>query len=156
MITINVVCVGLLKEKYWVDAINEYKKRLSAFCNFNIYEVKEGLVAKTEGEILIAKKQESNYLSKYKKGYCIALEINGKQLSSEQFADKIKSLSNLGKSEITFFIGGSNGIEEEFSKSLDYQISFGKLTYPHQLMRVVLTEQIYRAFMIINNRSYHK
>lgn len=152
---VNIVCVGSLKEKYWVDAIKEYSKRLSAFCEFNIIEVKESKCEK-DGEIQQSKKQEAKSLEKYKKGYCIALEINGKNLSSEEFASFNKNLIVNGVSTISFFIGGSNGLDKEFSDGLDYKISFGKFTYPHQLMRVILAEQIYRSFMINSNRSYHK
>lgn len=155
MIKINVVCVGTIKEKYFKDAIEEYSKRLSSFCNFNIIEVKEGMIVKNQGDIDIVKKQEARLLEKYKRGYCFALEINGKQYDSVDFAHKIENVAN-NYSEITFFIGGSNGLDSSLSNSCEEKISFGKLTYPHQLMRVVLTEQIYRAFMIINNRSYHK
>ncbi len=155
MIKVNIVCVGTIKEKYFKDAIEEYSKRLSSFCNFNIIEVKEGMIVKNQADIDLVKKQEARLLEKYKKGYCFALEINGKQYDSVDFAHKIENLTNVS-SEITFFIGGSNGLDLLLSNSCDEKISFGKLTYPHQLMRVVLTEQIYRAFMIINNRSYHK
>ena len=156
MINIKIVCVGTLKESYWVSAIQEYSKRLKAFCAFNIIEVKESLEGKSEAEILKQKYQEAKLLEKHKSDYNIALEINGQQLASTEFAKKIEEISLKGNSSISFFIGGSNGLDKQFSDSLDYKMSFGKLTYPHQLMRVVLTEQIYRAFMIINNRSYHK
>lgn len=156
MIAINIVCVGTLKEKYWVSAIEEYSKRLKLFCNFKIIEVKESLEGKNENEILKQKNLESKLLEKYKSDYNIALEINGQQLSSTEFAKKIEDITIKGCSSISFFIGGSNGLDKQFSDSLDYKISFGKITYPHQLMRIILTEQIYRAFMILNNRSYHK
>ena len=156
MIEVNIVCVGSLKEKYWVEAINEYNKRLKVFCNLNIIEVKEGKTCQTPAEILETKKQEAKLLEKYKKGFTIALEINGENLSSEKFAKKIKDISVQGFSVITFFIGGSNGLDEEFSNGLNYKLSFGKNTFPHQLMRVILIEQIYRCFMINNNKPYHK
>ena len=113
------------------------------------------MVVKNQSDIDIVKMQEAKLLEKYKKGYCIALEIGGKQYSSVEFAHNLKNLSNI-TSEITFFIGGSNGLDKKLSDSCDEKISFGKMTYPHQLMRIILTEQIYRAFMINNNRSYHK
>lgn len=153
---VNIICVGNLKEKYWISAIEEYSKRLKLFCEFNIIEVKEFNEGKSSAEILNNKKQESKLLEKYKKGYTIGLEIKGELLSSEQFADKLKDIALQGNSTISFFIGGSNGLDKDFSNSLDYKISFGKCTYPHQLMRVILTEQIYRCFMINSNRSYHK
>lgn len=153
---VNIICVGNLKEKYWISAIEEYSKRLKLFCEFNIIEVKEFNEGKSSAEVLNNKKQESKLLEKYKKGYTIGLEIKGEQLSSEQLADKLKDITLQGNSTISFFIGGSNGLDKDFSNSLDYKISFGKCTYPHQLMRVILTEQIYRCFMINSNRSYHK
>lgn len=156
MININIVCVGNLKEKYWKDAIQEYQKRISRFADFNIIEVKESSYGSSHKEIEIAKKEEAEKLAKYKKGYLIALEVNGKNYTSESFAENINKIANNGNSTITFFIGGSHGLDAEFSKSLNEQMSFSKLTFPHQLVRVVLSEQIYRAFTILNNITYHK
>lgn len=153
---INIVCVGNLKEKYWIDAINEYKKRLSAFAKVNIIETKESRYLDSQQELLRAKREESENLAKYKKGYCFALEVGGKTYSSTAFSEKIKNLQINGISQITFFIGGSVGLDENFSKSCNEQISFSCFTMPHQLIRVVLIEQIYRAFMINANKTYHK
>jgi 23S rRNA (pseudouridine1915-N3)-methyltransferase len=156
MIGINIVCVGNLKEKYWVDAIKEYEKRLGAFAKVNIVEVKESEYGTSEKEILDAKKSEAERLSKHKKGYCVALEIGGKNFDSEQFASHIESLATTGNSTISFFIGGSFGLDKNFSDDCNEKLSFSKFTFPHQLMRVILLEQIYRAFTIINGKTYHK
>ena len=156
MITINIACVGNLKEKYWKDAIAEYQKRISAFAKINIFEVKESNYGTSEKQILLAKKEEAERLSKYKVGHTIALEIDGKSYSSETFAKNISDLMLQGSSTITFFIGGSFGLDKEFSSSLDEKLSFSKFTFPHQLMRVILLEQVYRAFTILNGKTYHK
>ena len=156
MISINVVCVGNLKEKYWKDAISEYQKRLSAFAKINVIEVKESVYGESEKEILLAKKEEAEKLSKYKQVYCVSLEINGKNYSSEGLAQHISDLMVSGNSCISFFIGGSFGLDKTFSDSLNEKLSFSNLTFPHQLMRVILLEQLYRAFTILNGKTYHK
>lgn len=154
---INIVCVGNLKETFFVNAVKEYQKRITAFSNINIIEVKESNLGKdSEGEILINKQKEALELEKYKSGYTIALEIDGKSFSSTELATKIQNIMINGNSKITFFIGGSNGLDKKFSDSLDFKLSFSKLTFPHQLMRVILLEQIYRSFTIINHKTYHK
>ncbi len=156
MITINIACVGTIKEQYFKDAIQEYSKRIGAFAKINIFEVKESEYFLSDAEIEIAKQKEAERLSKYKKGYCIALEINGKQFDSVEFSKHINNLALQGNSNITFFIGGSYGLDKQFSDSMNEKLSFSKFTFPHQLMRVVLVEQIYRALTIINNKTYHK
>ena len=156
MITINIVCVGNLKEKYWKEAISEYQKRISAFARINIIEVKESIYGTSENEILLAKKEEAEKLLKHKQGYCLALEIDGKEYDSESFAGHISKLMTLGNSTISFFIGGSFGLDKSFSNSLDERLSFSNFTFPHQLMRVILAEQIYRAFTILSGKTYHK
>ena len=150
---INIVCVGKIKENFFVDAINEYKKRLSRFCTFNIIEVDEdskqtNLLAKSEkeGKLLLAKCS----------GIIIALDGRGKMLSSEEIADFIEKKEVSGISEISFVIGGSNGLSDEALKKASLVLSFGKITFPHQLFRVVLSEQIYRAFTILKGLPYHK
>ncbi len=153
---INIVCVGHLKEAYWKGAVEEYKKRIGGFCKINVIETDDYDFGSSKGEILKEKKQEALNLKKYKKGYTIALEINGKTFTSEKFAEKLKDTFDNFNSCITFFIGGSNGLDEELSASCDMKLSFSSFTFPHQLMRVILLEQVYRAFMINNNRSYHK
>ena len=154
MMTINVACVGNLKEKYWKDAIDEYAKRIGTYAKFNVFEVKESDYGSSEKEILSAKKEEAEKLSKYKKGHCIALEIGGKNFDSVGFAKHIQEIANKD-STITFFIGGSFGLDDEFSKGME-QLSFSNFTFPHQLMRVILAEQTYRAFTILAGKTYHK
>ena len=154
---INIVCVGKIKEKYFTDAIKEYSKRLSRFCDFNIIEVDEYKNNKTSAEeINITIREEGKRLLDKAKGYLIAMDKGGKMLSSEDLATEIHDLTTYGNSEITFLIGGSNGLSSEVLSRVDKKISFGKVTYPHQLMRVILSEQIYRAFTIINGVPYHK
>ena len=147
MLTINIVCVGNLKEN---------EKRISAFAKINVIEVKESEYGTSEKQIELAKKEEATKLSKYAQGYTVALEIKGKTLTSEKFAENISNLMINGNSQISFFIGGSFGLDADFSNSLNQKISFSALTFPHQLMRVILLEQIYRAFTILNGKTYHK
>lgn len=156
MIKINLICIGDIKEKYLTDAINEYSKRISRFANLKVIELKEQ-VAKTNNnlDILNALKKDANEISKHIKGYPICLDINGEMISSEQFAKKIEK-TTLTNSEITFIIGASNGIHQEIKDICKEKISFSKMTFPHQLMRVIFLEQLYRAFTILNNISYHK
>ena len=153
----RIVCVGKLKEKYLKDGIDEYAKRLSRFCKFEIIEVNEELLSDTsqksinnvkiaEGERIIAKL----------KGYSIALDLKGKMLTSEELSAKLSSLKQSGISTITFVIGGSYGLSQQVLDKCDLSICFGAITYPHQLIRLVLTEQIYRAFMIEEGSAYHK
>lgn len=153
---INIVCTGYLKEQYFKDAVKEYQKRIGGFCQINVIEVKDIDYGDSEGNILKAKKVEAESLSRYKKGYCIALEVGGKSFTSEEFAGEIKTIFDTKNSTISFFIGGSNGLDKSFSDSLDMKLSFSSFTYPHQLMRVILLEQVYRALTIINHKKYHK
>lgn len=154
MVSINIVCVGNLKEKFWKEATDEYLKRISSFAKVNVIEVKESVYGSSE--IAKAKKDEANRLQKYKSSYNIALEINGKNFTSEGFAQNISNLMLCGVSSISFFIGGSYGLDILFSNSLNQKLSFSNFTFPHQLMRVILLEQIYRAFTILNGKTYHK
>ncbi len=156
MITINIVCVGNLKENYLKDAVKEYQKRICAFAKINVFEVKESDYGTSEKQIELAKKEEASKLIKYTQGYTIALEIKGKTFTSEEFAENISNLMINGISQISFFIGGSYGLDADFSSSLNQKISFSALTFPHQLMRVILLEQVYRAFTILNGKTYHK
>ena len=143
---IKIICVGKIKESFYRDAILEYLKRLSKYHKVEIVEVMDSNM-KQEKE-LILKKIDS-------KDYIVTLEIEGKQVSSLEFADMIdKTLMNYGN--ITFIIGGSDGLDEEIKKLSNYKLSFSKMTFPHQMFRVVLLEQIYRGFKIIHNESYHK
>lgn len=157
---ITIVCVGNLKEKYWTEAIKEYSKRLSKYCLFTICETKEQKAPEnaSEAENTAIKETEGKGLLKHikKEAYVIALEIKGKELTSEALAEKIETLAINGKSEIIFIIGGSIGLSEEVLARADFSMSFSRMTFPHQLMRVILAEQIYRSFRIIKNEPYHK
>lgn len=157
---ITVITVGKLKEKYLKEAVLEYSKRLGKYCRLEIIEVADEKTAegmsKAEEDIILEK--ESSRILKYIKedSYIITLEINGTQLSSEQFADKINTIGINGISHIIFIIGGSIGIGQAVLKKSDYSLSFSKMTFPHQLMRVILLEQIYRSYRIIYGEPYHK
>ena len=153
MIKLNIIAVGKLKEKFWADAIAEYRKRISRYAELNIIECPEGI---DEGNAEKLQKAEESGILKKLKGYVVLLAIDGEQLSSEGLATFIDKTSARGESEISFIIGGSRGVSNEIRKRADKAISFGKATYPHQLMRVILSEQLYRAMSIINNSSYHK
>lgn len=156
MININIVCVGNLKEKFWKDAVAEYSKRLGSFAKLNIFEVKESVYGSSAQQIEIAKREEAERLKKYAVGHTVALEIDGKSFDSEGLANHISKLTTNGTSTISFFIGGSYGLDKDFSDSLCEKLSFSSFTFPHQLMRVILLEQIYRTFTIINGKTYHK
>ena len=150
---IKIITVGSIKEKYLKDAIEEYTKRISKYTNIEIVEVKdEGLVEPQK-----AMELEGEKIKKYiqPRDYVITLEIEGKQLTSEEFAEKINNIY-LETSNITFIIGGSYGISPEIKNMSNFKLSFSKMTFPHQLFRVNLLEQIYRAYKINNNESYHK
>lgn len=156
---ISIICVGKLKEDYLKSAISEYSKRLSRFANFEIIEVPDQKIPDNAGEKLefqILQKEGDMILSKIKQNsYVIAMCVEGKLISSEELAGEIKNIS-MTNSNITFIIGGSLGLSDKVKKRADKRISFGKITLPHQLMRVVLSEQIYRAFKINANEAYHK
>ena len=157
---ITLITVGKIKEKYLRDAIAEYSKRLSRYCKLEIVEVADektpDQASETVEENIRAK--EGERILKYIKDdmYVITLEIDGRMLSSEEFAGKIESLGVQGKSSIAFVIGGSIGLGKEVLRRSDYTLSFSKMTFPHQLMRVILLEQVYRGYRIINGEPYHK
>ena len=157
---ISIICIGKLKEKYWVDAVAEYSKRISRFSDLEIVELKESRLpdkASVSDEEKVKIEEGKEILSEIKSGsFVITLEIKGKALSSEELAQKISDITLVGKSHITFVIGGSLGLSEDVSKRADFKLSFSKMTFPHQMMRVILLEQIYRAFKINNNETYHK
>lgn len=157
---ITVLAVGKLKEKYWKDAIEEYSKRLSRYCTFRITEVKESLLRANPSEAdeeAVKTAEGRELLSKIKSSdYVITLEIKGKALSSTELAERIEELGITGKSSVVFIIGGSLGLSEEVSRRADFKLSFSAMTFPHQMMRVILLEQIYRSFKIIKNEAYHK
>ena len=152
---INIITVGNLKENYWISAVNEYTKRLSKFCNVNITEIKEQNI--TDSNLISqALEKEAEEIIKKIKGYVIVLDIQGSLLSSNQLAQKIDEIMLNGNSTITFIIGSSFGLSDKVKEKADFKLSFSKLTFPHQLFRVMLLEQIYRAFAINNNIKYHK
>lgn len=157
---ISVIAVGKVKEKYWKDAIAEYEKRLSKYCKLEIIEVADEKTPDNASEALEEqiRKKEGDRILKYVKddAYIITLEIQGRKLSSEEFAEKIEWLGVQGKSHIIFVIGGSIGLGKEILAKSDYALSFSKMTFPHQLMRVILLEQVYRGFRIRNGEPYHK
>ena len=160
MTEIRIACVGKLKEEYWREAVREYAKRLSRFCALEVDEVKEELLPKNASE----KEEESVRVEEGKRlleripdgAYAILLDIRGKELSSEAFAEKMEELAASGKSRLVFVIGGSLGVSADVRKRADFRLSFSPMTFPHQLMRVVLLEQIYRTFKIRNHETYHK
>jgi 23S rRNA (pseudouridine1915-N3)-methyltransferase len=157
---VTIVCIGKLKEKYWTNAIEEYSKRLSRYCTLSIDELKEEKLpdnASTAEEEAVKIAEGKNILKRIKKeSYVTTLEIKGMQLSSEKLSEKISTLGLEGRSDLVFVIGGSLGLSEEVSQRADFKLSFSAMTFPHQMMRVILLEQIYRAFKIIKNESYHK
>lgn len=157
---ITVIAIGKLKERYWTDAVSEYSKRLGSYCALNIIELRESplranpsaadeeAVKIAEGEDVLSRIRPSDYV--------ITLEIKGKAMSSEQLASKIEALGIEGRSSIVFVIGGSLGLSPEVSRRADFKLSFSAMTFPHQMMRVILLEQIYRSFRIIKHEPYHK
>ena len=157
---ITVITVGKIKEKYLKDAIAEYSKRLSRYCKLEILEVADEKTPDGASEIVeenIREKEGERILKLIKEdAYVITLEISGKMLTSEELADRIETLGIQGKSHLVFVIGGSIGLGREVLRCSDYALSFSKMTFPHQLMRVILLEQIYRSYRIINGEPYHK
>lgn len=157
---ITIITVGKIKEKYLKDAIAEYTKRLSKYCKLEIIEVADEKTPDNASEVVehTIRSKEAERILKYVKddAFVVTLEINGKQLSSEELADKIDKLGVQGTSHIIFIIGGSIGLGEDVLKKSDFALSFSKMTFPHQLMRVILLEQVYRSYRIINGEPYHK
>lgn len=159
MLNINVVCVGKIKEKYLKEAMAEYAKRLSKYCHLEIMELAdEKLPSKLyNSSILQIKEKESKKITDAIKtdSYVICLDLRGTEMSSETFSKKLEQISVMGKSTITFVIGGTLGMTEELLKQADETICFSQMTFPHQLIRVFLLEQIFRAFKISKNETYH-
>jgi 23S rRNA (pseudouridine1915-N3)-methyltransferase len=157
---ITTLSVGKIKEDYFRKAIAEYTKRLSAYCNLEQIEIadekapenlsakEEAIIKQKEGERILSKLDPSSYL--------IVLDINGKQLSSEELSEKIETLGIYGTSHLSFVIGGSLGLSDEIIEKADMKLSFSKMTFPHQLFKVILLEQIYRTFRIMKGEPYHK
>ncbi|MEQ8155500.1 MAG: 23S rRNA (pseudouridine(1915)-N(3))-methyltransferase RlmH [Clostridiaceae bacterium] len=157
---ITIITVGKLKEKYLRDAVEEYSKRLSRYCRLEIVELPDEKTpdnASPKEEEAIKEKEGQAILNKIKDNmYVIAMDLAGKQLSSEEFASYIENQGVMGNSNIAFVIGGSLGIAKDVLKRANYKLCFSKMTFPHQLFRVMLLEQIYRGFRIIKNEPYHK
>ncbi len=145
---ITLLCIGKLKERYWTEAVSEYVKRLSRYCTLHIEELKEEPTPEKEGEALLRRIREDAFV--------ITLEIEGASLDSIQLSRKIAELGLSGRSNLVFVIGGSDGLSDEVKARADYRLSFSKMTFPHQLMRVILLEQIYRSFKIAKGEVYHK
>ena len=156
MVKINVICIGKIKDKYIRDGISEFSKRLSRYVNLNIIELSEEDDNKGI-EIAVMKETERiiDALNKKNRSYSILLDLKGKLKSSEEMAEEIENIS-LRYSEINFIIGGSNGVDDELRKLVDFRLAFSSFTFPHQLMRLILIEQIYRWISINKNIKYHK
>ena len=157
---ITLITVGKIKEKYLKDAITEYSKRLSRYCKLEIIEVADEKTPDSASDTVnrMIKEKEGDRLLSFIKddSYVIALAIDGKMLDSVELSEKIDNLMLSGKSDIVFVIGGSLGLDKRVLDRADYKLSFSKMTFPHQLMRVILLEQIYRSFRIMKNEPYHK
>lgn len=153
---ISIICIGKVKEKYIIDGINEFLKRMQSFAKMKIIELKED--GNDTNRNLSIEKESEDILKTIEKigGYNILLDIQGKNFSSEEMAGEIERLTVSGVSSINFIIGGSYGVSESVRKASQMRLSFSKMTFPHQLMRLILTEQIYRWFSIIKNTKYHK
>ena len=159
-VRVTVVSVGKVKDKYLQLGVDEFKKRLSRFCKLELIELKDEalidgasekdleIVRQKEGGLILSKLPDASYV--------VAMDIDGKQLSSEELADKMEDIATYGKSHIVFIIGGSVGLADEVKKRADMRLSFSKMTFPHQLFKLMLLEQVYRAFKINANESYHK
>ena len=161
---ITIACVGKMKEKFYRDAIEEYEKRLSRYCKLEIVEVADEKTPDNASELVenqIKEKEAERVLARLEKplkegAFVWALAIDGKQLDSVELSEKIEALGISGTSHIIFLIGGSLGMSETLLKRADMKLSFSKMTFPHQLMRVILLEQIYRGYRIMNHEPYHK
>lgn len=157
---ITILCVGKIKESFYRQAIDEYAKRLGKYCKLEIVEVADEKTPDKASEVMesqIKEKEAERLIDKLKEdSYIFTLEIKGKKYTSEAFSETIEKLTIQGKSHLTFVIGGSLGLHEKILMLSNQPISFSDMTFPHQLMRVILTEQIYRAFRIMNNEPYHK
>ena len=160
MIQITVISVGKIKEKYFLSAIEEYEKRLKRYASLNLIELKDEAVPESLSDaqrLSVLKKEGDKILEKIPQGaYVVALCVEGKEISSEELSDFVKNSALSGKSHLTFIIGGSLGLSDDVKRRADFKLSFSKMTFPHRLMKVILLEQIYRAFTIIEGKTYHK
>lgn len=150
---IKIICLGKIKESYLIEAIKEYEKRISKYTQIQIIELED--IGLTDKKVVLKKEEEKILKVLNPKDYIITLEIEGKEISSLEFAKKIEETFILN-SNITFIIGGSFGLSDNIKNMSNYKLSFSKMTFPHQLFRIILLEQIYRAFKINNNEEYHK
>lgn len=157
---VTILCVGKVKEKFYRDAIAEFEKRLSRYCKLDIIEVADEKTPDNASEVVERqiKEKEAECMEKYIRegAYVIALAIDGKQLDSVELSEKMEKLGISGNSNIVFVIGGSLGLADGILKRADFKLSFSRMTFPHQLMRVILLEQIYRGYRIMNHEPYHK
>ena len=160
MLSVNIICVGNLKEKYLKDAITEYSTRLGAFCRFSVMELSEYKLPQNPSDSQIQKAIEEEGKKIMEKisrnSFVIPMCIEGKNLSSEELSEKLSAVSVQGFSTVDFIIGGSFGLSDEVKRRGDLRLSMSRMTFPHQLARVMLTEQIYRAFQISSGGKYHK
>lgn len=161
MINIKIICLGKIKEKYLENAISEYEKRLSKFCKLEIIELPDEKLPTQNSPSLQNEVKEKeaklilNKLEKFKSNYIICLDETGAELTSKEFASKLDNIASNISSSLTFIIGGSLGLSETIKNKADYILSFSKLTFPHQLFRVFVLEQLFRCFKILNNEQYH-
>ena len=157
---INIICIGKIKEKYLQDGIDEYLKRLSKYANTKIIELPDEPIPDnaSEKEIKQIKQKEAEKIQKAinSRDFVVALDLSGKEFTSEEFAQEISAITVSGYSTIDFIIGGSSGLDKELVSNSNFKMSFSKLTFPHQLFRLILCEQIFRAYKILNNETYHK
>ncbi len=157
MVKVNIVAVGKVKEKYFSEGISEYKKRITKYADFNVIEVAEENFSKVDDALInIIKEREAERIASHLKGAIFALAIEGKKYSSQSFAKEIKRLIDCGEGVITFVIGGSYGLSDKIKQKATGLISFSDMTFPHTLFRLMLSEQIYRAFSINAGSGYHK
>ena len=157
MVKVNLVVVGKVKEKYFLDGINEYAKRMNKFADFSLIEVNEENFTKVDNSLIqTIKEREADRILPHLKGYVFAMAIEGVKTDSQKFAGQIKSLIDSGNGVISFVIGGSYGLSDRVKSRADKLLSFSDMTFPHTLFRLMLSEQIYRAFSIIAGSGYHK
>lgn len=158
MLNIQLICVGKMKERHYIEAAGEYIKRLGAYCRISVAEVAETPLGKspTEAEVAAALYQEYRRMDLPSRSAVIALCIEGEKLDSRAFSERIASFASQGLSRLTFVIGGSNGLSAELKRRADMRLSMSDMTFPHHLARVMLLEQLYRAFTILQGGQYHK
>ncbi len=158
--TVNIICIGKLKEKYWQAAVTEYTKRIGGYARIHVVELKESKLPKNASpadELQVMEKEGESILAKVADGdYVIAMEVEGKMLDSVELSRHLMRTFDGGHSTVDFLIGGSLGLSDAVKRRADFGLSFSRMTFPHQMARVLLLEQIYRSFKIANNETYHK